>query len=102
MSKQYEYVVHPTHYNHDGRKECWDEWVDKYGADAAAVICLGNADKYLYRAGTKINNAASQDIAKARMYIEKAEQIIENSHAPVTVRTMRMYNLITEDLQKIK
>lgn len=100
MSKKYEYVNHPTHYNHEGRKECWDEWVDKFGADAAVVICLGNADKYLYRAGTKKDNPAKQDIEKARMYFTKAGDIIVASKTPITARTGNMYNIIGEELTK--
>lgn len=98
--KQYEYVNHPTHYNHAGRKECWDEWVDKFGADAAVVICLGNADKYLYRAGTKMDNPAKQDIEKARMYFKKAGDIIVSCGTPIAARTGRMYNIIGEELTK--
>lgn len=96
----YEYVNHPTHYNHKGRKECWDEWVDRFGADAAAVICLGNAHKYLYRAGTKKDNPAKQDIEKAKMYFVKAGQIILNTKSPVPARTGRLYNIIEKELDK--
>ena len=99
MSK-YEYVNHPTHYNHKGRKECWDEWVDKFGADAAAVICLGNVHKYLYRAGTKQGNLAEQDIEKARMYFAKAGEIIVSKLSPIPARTGHMYNKIEEELSK--
>lgn len=98
MSKPYEYVNHPTHYNHEGRKECWDEWVDKFGADAAVIICLGNADKYLYRAGTKKDNPAKQDIDKARMYFDKAGKIIVKH--PISARTERIYNMVGEELEK--
>ena len=100
MSKNYEFVNHPTHYNHANRKECWDEWVDKFGADAAVVICLGNADKYLYRAGTKKDNPAKQDIEKACMYFKKAGDIIVNSDAPIAARTSRMYDKLGEELMK--
>ena len=96
----YEYVNHPTHYNHDGRKECWDEWVDKYGADTAVVICLGNADKYLYRAGTKKDNPELQDIKKAQMYFRKAGEIMLANKSPITTRTYRMYHIIEEELMK--
>ena len=98
--KKYEYVNHPTHYNHEGRKECWDEWVDKYGVDAAVVICLGNADKYLYRVGTKKDNPAKQDIEKAWMYFRKANEIIETCDTPVTVRTFNIFKTIEEELAK--
>ena len=100
MKKKYEYVNHPTHYNHEGRKECWDEWVEKFGVDAAVVICLGNADKYLYRAGTKKDNPAKQDIEKARMYFKKAGDIIVFGKSPVAARTGHMYNIVGEELMK--
>lgn len=73
----YEYVKHPSHYSQQGRKDCWDEWVDKYGADYAAIICLGTVDKYLYRFGTKPNNEVTMDVKKAREFFNKASTLID-------------------------
>lgn len=100
MSENYEYVNHPTHYNHEGRKECWDEWEDKFGTNIAIAICLGNADKYLYRAGTKKDNPAEQDIGKARMYFAKAGKMIESAPSAVSVRVASIYELIGRELEK--
>lgn len=96
----YEYVQNPTHYNHDGRKECWDEWVDKYGVDYAVIICLGNVDKYLYRAGTKKGNSAEQDISKARMYMNKAAVLTLDYPDSIAVRTIKMYENLEKELGK--
>lgn len=72
MSEQ---VIHPAHYNKPGRKECWDEFIDRFGAKNTFVWCLMTAEKYLYRAGSKENNSEEQDIRKAFQYYNKAESI---------------------------
>lgn len=93
-----EAVNHPSHYNHAGRKECWDEWVDKFGIDAAISICLGSADKYLYRAGTKEGNAKEQDIAKAKAFFMKAESLISRN-LPLPERLHHMFIVVEEELK---
>lgn len=71
-----EMVVHPSHYNKDGRKECIVEMEEKYGAEATAVFCLTNAYKYLYRAGDKIDNPMEQDRNKAKFYFDYTNKLI--------------------------
>lgn len=61
-------VFHPEHYNHEGRKECWEEMYEKFGLDAVVIFDCLNAYKYLYRAGTKEGNSREQDILKAKNY----------------------------------
>ena len=73
-----EQVYHPEHYNVDGRKECWDEFIDRFGAKNTFVWCLLTAQKYLYRMGLKENNPAEQDLAKAKNYFNKAKAIRQN------------------------
>lgn len=76
MSSQ---VLHPTHYNHTGRSECWDEMVD-ISPEGTAIFDLWSAYKYSYRAGTKDGNPEEQDIAKIKNYINHAKLI----HAELT------------------
>lgn len=71
-----EMVVHPQHYNKDGRKECIVEMEEKYGAEVTAVFCLTNAYKYLYRAGDKIDNPMEQDRNKAKFYFDYTNKLI--------------------------
>lgn len=70
MSEQ---VNHPSHYNREGRKECIDEFVDKYGTGLTALWCVMTADKYLYRAGAKDGNSEDQDLKKAMWYMQWAK-----------------------------
>lgn len=64
-------VSHPDHYKlHD--KECIVEMLILFGLDNFITFCQMNAWKYRYRAGSKANNSANQDNAKADRYIEYA------------------------------
>lgn len=66
-------VNHPQHYNIEGRKECIEEMLEKYGKTITGCFCLTNAYKYLYRAGYKEGNSSQQDIEKARWYFNYAK-----------------------------
>ena len=70
-----ELVNHPDHYNIPGRKECWDEFIDKFGPKHTFIWCLMTAQKYLYRQGLKDDNPAEQDLNKAQAYFAKAMNI---------------------------
>lgn len=74
-----EKVNHPSHYKRPGRKECIIEMEDRYGTGYVAIFCLMSAYKYLYRAGEKDGEAAEDDIAKAKWYID----YVENLAAPI-------------------
>ena len=63
-----ELINHPSHYNKLGRKECIQEMIELYGRHVTAIFCLGNAYKYLYRAGEKDGSPKEQDIEKAKWY----------------------------------
>jgi len=65
-------VEHPTHYtSHPSGVECIDitEWMN---------FCMGNAAKYLWRAGLKSENPI-EDLKKARWYIDREIQRLERS-----------------------
>lgn len=67
-------TIHPSHYNKEGRKECWEEMEEIFGIDSVIDFDILSAYKYLYRAGEKEGNPKEQDIAKIRNYVEHAEK----------------------------
>lgn len=66
---------HPSHYNKEGKKECWDIMTDLFGREITFGFCIGSAYKYAYRAGFKEGNPREQDVAKIKEYIKKAEEL---------------------------
>ena len=64
-------VNHPEHYN-DGGFECIDVMEAVYGKEAVDSFCICNAFKYLWRAGKKDGNSKSQDLQKAKWYIDRS------------------------------
>lgn len=69
-------VEHPKHYNHTDRKECWDEMLEKFGADATIIFDCMSAYKYDYRKGSKDGNPEEQDKAKIDNYIEHSDKLV--------------------------
>lgn len=67
-------VLHPDHYNHADRKECWSEMIE-ISPECTAIFDLWSAYKYSYRAGTKQGNPEQQDRAKIENYINHANAI---------------------------
>lgn len=82
-------VIHPTHYNQNGKKECWEEMIEIFGADAVIVFDCMNAYKYHYRAGYKLGNPAEQDLEKMKNYINHAEKLV--GEYPVTNETLKVF-----------
>lgn len=70
-----EQVNHPSHYKKEGRKECIEEMIDRFGEKAVYIWCVLNAYKYRYRKGTKEGNPEEQDEKKAVWYLNKAFQL---------------------------
>ena len=58
-------VKHPSHYT-SGKIEVWDFIIDQ-----KLNYCLGNAIKYIARAGKKNPNTYIEDLKKAIQYLEK-------------------------------
>ena len=75
VNKEYDVsqVESPRHYN-DFTKETWQMMIDVWGDKAFVVFCEMNAFKYKMRAGSKPNESAEKDLAKARWYLEKARE----------------------------
>jgi len=68
-------VNHPAHYT-SGKYECIeviDDWKLGY--------CLGNAVKYICRAGKKDPNKTIEDLKKAKFYLEHEIKKLENLEA---------------------
>lgn len=63
-TEEYELVDHPSHYRHPSGVECIDV-VEHYGFN------IGNAIKYLWRAGLKPGVDLETDCRKAIWYIER-------------------------------
>lgn len=97
-----EQVNHPEHYNIPGRKECWDEFIDKYGPECTFVWCLMTAQKYLYRKGLKDNNPEEQDLNKAQAYFNKATKILYeyDGEIELSTRVCKLYIETCNDLHK--
>lgn len=61
-------VYHPNHYNIPGKKECWDEMIDRFGVDFVKTFCKANYFKYHFRSERK---NGFEDILKAENYKNK-------------------------------
>ena len=73
MVKENDPVNHPKHYT-DGRIE-----VIEYIEDKNLGFCLGNAIKYISRAGKKEKDKEIQDLRKSIWYIERRIYELENN-----------------------
>ena len=69
--KKNDIVNHPSHYT-DGKIE-----VIEYIEDKQLGFCLGNAIKYISRAGKKYKDKEVEDLKKAIWYIERRIYEIE-------------------------
>lgn len=68
-------VNHPSHYT-DGKYECID-FIEGH----MLGFCLGNAVKYISRAGKKEGVSAEQDLKKALWYVERQISNLDDDHA---------------------
>ena len=76
MAQPNDPVNHPSHYT-DGNIEVIDFIFDKgLGRD----FCLGNAIKYISRAGKKDPSKEKEDLMKARWYLDRYIQELEKTH----------------------
>ena len=67
---QHNNVIHPTHYN-NGKLEVWD-FIKEQELD----FFLGNAIKYITRAGKKSKETTIEDLQKAINYLNKEIEIL--------------------------
>lgn len=93
-------VNHPSHYNIEGRKECWEEMIEKFGIFYTAVFDVMNAYKYFYRAGMKEGNTKEQDLRKIKNYMEHAENLINNNDFYGQLDCLKMYLHMKDILER--
>ena len=70
-----ERVNHPNHYT-QGDIECIDAMQAAFGKQAVICFCVCNAFKYIWRHN---NKNGMEDIAKAKWYLDKYVQLVEES-----------------------
>lgn len=73
-NKEYEYVEHPSHYNHY-YLEVIDILERIYGTECTAMWCEMTAMKYRLRMGTKPGEPMERDIEKERWYLAKRDEL---------------------------
>lgn len=74
-------VNHPVHYQGENGIEVIDSIEAAVGFEGLIAFCLGNAMKYVSRAGKKSKDTEIQDLEKAKWYID---------HALKKLRTVKM------------
>ena len=96
-------VIHPEHYNKEGRKECWEEMIDKFGPMAVAIFDVLSAYKYQYRAGEKDGNPEEQDKAKIDNYMHHSADLIalfgSNKETEAYSLARKVYKKMKEELK---
>lgn len=75
-SGNYDPVNRPEHYLQGGI-ETIDFIQAKLGDDGLVAYCMGNALKYISRAGHKDPAKFSQDLHKAIWYLKKASEVVD-------------------------
>lgn len=73
-------ILHPSHYTY-GKIECIDYIIDK-----EFNFCLGNAIKYITRAGKKENEEYQKDLEKAINYLQielNGGHLVEENELPL-------------------
>lgn len=77
MKRSTETVNHPTHYGGDGNPYEVIRVIEAWGLG----FCLGNAVKYICRAGKKDPAKLTEDLKKARWYLDHEIERLEAEHA---------------------
>lgn len=74
-------VNHPSHYT-SGAAKCklCDEPIECIDVTQHMGFCLGNAVKYIWRAGLKHEDKTIQDLEKAIWYINRHIKQLEHKH----------------------
>lgn len=78
-------VNHPSHYE-TGKFECIEVMMEALGEEAVIDFCIANAFKYLYRAKRK---NGFEDIQKARWYLNKWADIVDNAQSVPTTGSIK-------------
>lgn len=65
-------AIKPNYYKDEKGKQCIDYMLEKFGKEAVYDFCVCNAYKYSFRAGKKNGNSETQDLKKAKWYLDYA------------------------------
>ena len=79
--KEQTQINHPDYYQLDGGLETIDV-IDSLGLGKG--FALGNAIKYIFRAGKKTGNTTQEDVKKAIWYLEHYVQRLKEMKEPET------------------
>ena len=66
--------INPSHYK-GYSKETIEMMIDIYGAEAVATYCEINSFKYRMRLGKKVGESITDDLAKEKWYLDKANEL---------------------------
>jgi hypothetical protein len=66
--------INPSHYK-GYSKETIEMMIAIYGAEAVAIYCEINAFKYRMRLGKKVGESITDDLAKEKWYLDKANEL---------------------------
>jgi hypothetical protein len=66
--------INPSHYK-GYSKETIEIMIAVYGAEAVATYCEINAFKYRMRLGKKVGESITDDLAKEKWYLDKANEL---------------------------
>ena len=80
MEKENDNVNHPAHYE-TGKFERIDVMIETQGIEATKNVCVCNAFKYIYRHNMK---NGEEDLRKAKWYLDKYMELIDNSNSAET------------------
>jgi len=96
--KKNDIVNHPSHYT-DGKIEVIDFIEDKQ-----LGFCLGNAVKYISRAGKKYKDKEIEDLEKAIWYIKRRiKELKDNEQNSIDEsEQVDIHSLTNEDINKLK
>lgn len=92
-------VIHPKHYNADGRPECWEEMEEIFGKDAVVIFDVLSAYKYYYRAGKKDGNPEEQDKSKIDNYLRHARSIIDDASCESIYCYLKMLEVLHDCME---
>lgn len=67
--------VNPDHYKLCDGRQVWELMIDTFGREAFLNFCDLNVFKYEQRAGKKTTEDSAYDLAKAKWYRDKANEI---------------------------
>ena len=77
MSNNKEKVNHPEHYGGEENPYEAIKVIESLGINVAFGMCIGNALKYISRAGKKGNETTLDDLQKANWYLKRCLQYMQ-------------------------